>query len=337
MLAEPDTLVKNTSAGTSPGVYFREPAENQGDPEQVRLDYLVERICLPIRLNPEGVVVGVLEMRWLGSPKLHEDKPVPRHGPAELGFLAMRLATALKMNHLQKQNDKKALDHRSAIDGFSARLGRKGHLLRQCVNAISNAVDPFLLSSPSPDQQRILKTVSLNNNVLDKILKEAEMHKVEFLKRDRRPCDLRQLLSEVTGEANKEITKKELGIEVYNDKGNPVIVNINEELIHEAIGIIVENAIKAMPKVLKREKKLAIRLQVLSGNGLLIISDTGPGISEEDRKRINEREGFPLSRGGGVGLLIAWNNFEWHGWHMRHDPPVEGQTFGTVVTISFSL
>jgi len=68
----------------------------------------------------------------------------------------------------------------------------------------------------------------------------------------------------------------------------------------------------------------------------LRVSDTGPGIAAEDLPHIFERfykaDDSRSQEGHGLGLAIAKNIAEVHGWHIRAESE-QGRGAGLVVTL----
>ncbi len=93
----------------------------------------------------------------------------------------------------------------------------------------------------------------------------------------------------------------------------PVIVNAQYELLAEAIGNLVDNALKASPT------NGIVRLKVTGDPAALSISDDGPGIPESQREAVfehfvrGERTTWP---GSGLGLSIVRDIAKLHRAHV---------------------
>jgi two-component system phosphate regulon sensor histidine kinase PhoR len=99
----------------------------------------------------------------------------------------------------------------------------------------------------------------------------------------------------------------------------------DEERLAQALGNIIENAIKFTPK----GGRVGLRTEGLAGEIRIIVSDTGPGIPEADQGRIFDRfyqaessRGGGAGQGAGLGLAIAREVVEGHSGriHVRSTP-----------------
>lgn len=105
---------------------------------------------------------------------------------------------------------------------------------------------------------------------------------------------------------------EEAGIELVTDIAPAVRLRANRELIGQALVNLVENALKYVgdvdgPKARSLRIALAVRRQ--SGRVLVEVSDNGPGIPEDQRRRVVERfvrlEQSRTEPGSGLGLSLV--------------------------------
>ena len=83
-----------------------------------------------------------------------------------------------------------------------------------------------------------------------------------------------------------------------------LMISAQPELLGTLIGTLLENAIKYTPE----NGSVAIKTEKLTSKAILIITDTGPGIPEDQRDRVFERF-YRMNEnnqpGSGLGLAIA--------------------------------
>jgi heavy metal sensor kinase len=102
--------------------------------------------------------------------------------------------------------------------------------------------------------------------------------------------------------------------------GDPTPVAADPERLRQAIGNVIDNAVKFSPA----GTSVGIRTGV-NGTGVYVtITDDGPGIAETDRDRIFERfyraDDARSGRGSGLGLAIAEEIVSAHGGAIRFTP-----------------
>jgi two-component system phosphate regulon sensor histidine kinase PhoR len=107
---------------------------------------------------------------------------------------------------------------------------------------------------------------------------------------------------------------------------------LDERAVEIAVINLVDNALKYAPE----SKSITVRLRAASGGAEVKVSDQGPGIAVEDRKRIFERfvRGKTASgrqvRGSGIGLALVKHIAEAHGGSISVD---DAAPHGSVFTL----
>lgn len=89
----------------------------------------------------------------------------------------------------------------------------------------------------------------------------------------------------------------------------PLICSVDEALLRQALLNIVLNAQQAMPD----GGRLRLETDARDGDGLIIISDSGVGISDEDGERILRPFFSTKATGTGLGLSITQRIIHEHG------------------------
>ncbi|MEP7240670.1 MAG: HAMP domain-containing sensor histidine kinase [Devosia sp.] len=106
-----------------------------------------------------------------------------------------------------------------------------------------------------------------------------------------------------------EPAAEEQGITLDTAIADGVHLRANRELIGQALVNLVENALKYYEPVEGQAGRVTVSAQVEKGRVLLAVSDNGPGIPAEDRKRVVERfvrlEKSRTESGSGLGLSLV--------------------------------
>jgi signal transduction histidine kinase len=126
--------------------------------------------------------------------------------------------------------------------------------------------------------------------------------------------ELAALIREV-GDLYEPIAE-EKGITLEVDAGNETTVHGDRDLLFEAIANIVDNAVKFTPKGGR------VRVALMDGDGesVVRVSDTGPGISEEERDVVTRRfyrsDRSRQAQGVGLGLSLVAAILNLHGFRL---------------------
>jgi signal transduction histidine kinase len=145
------------------------------------------------------------------------------------------------------------------------------------------------------------------------------------------------IIRSIVDELGLDIEAKSIKINFPTD-GNWPNLYIDQSKIHDAFLIVIENAIKY-----NKDGGIIIITKIVEDDRLVVqISDTGTGISKEDKEKIlrnlfhrghNARKLNPI--GMGVGLSIARTIVRAH--HGELTIESEGEDKGTMVTISLPV
>jgi signal transduction histidine kinase len=108
-------------------------------------------------------------------------------------------------------------------------------------------------------------------------------------------------------------------------------VQSDRQRLTQAVMNLADNAVRHTGQ----GDRIAIRSAVEGDYARIWVRDSGPGISQEDQRRIFERFAAGQNRGGaGLGLAIVQAIAEAHGGHVELDSaPGLGATFTIVIPI----
>jgi signal transduction histidine kinase len=123
---------------------------------------------------------------------------------------------------------------------------------------------------------------------------------------EKEPADLNQLIRNILEKFQFQITLAGIGVEKKFTE--PMVVPMDAERISQVLNNLIDNAIKYSPK----GGNIIISTNKEGNDAIFSVSDSGPGIAEEDQKRIFERfyqtdksRKGGQGRGVGLGLSIA--------------------------------
>jgi two-component system sensor histidine kinase ResE len=123
---------------------------------------------------------------------------------------------------------------------------------------------------------------------------------------EKSPVDMNQLIRNILEKFQFQIDLAEIKVE--NKLTDPLVIPMDAERISQVMNNLIDNAIKFSP----RGGSIQVSSFLDGNNGIVAITDSGPGISKEDQKRIFERffqtdtsRKGGQGRGVGLGLAIA--------------------------------
>ena len=118
------------------------------------------------------------------------------------------------------------------------------------------------------------------------------------------------------------------GIVVETVIAEGVHLHANRELIGQAMVNLLENAVKYAKPEGEGEGRITVGLRRVDGRVLIEVADNGPGIPEEDRKRVLERfvrlEKSRSETGSGLGLSLVDAVARLHGGTFRIEDNAPG-------------
>ncbi|MEN8148665.1 MAG: ATP-binding protein [Planctomycetota bacterium] len=119
--------------------------------------------------------------------------------------------------------------------------------------------------------------------------------------REARETDLAGLVADALDLVGPEARKR--GIEVTSELGEVPPAEIDPGQIHQVVLNLLTNALHAM----ESGGRLSVAVRAAAGSVEVEISDTGPGIPPEERKRIFEPFFTTRDEGTGLGLSVSYS------------------------------
>jgi signal transduction histidine kinase len=119
--------------------------------------------------------------------------------------------------------------------------------------------------------------------------------------------DLRQVVGDVLALATEELSTRNVTLE-SSLPSNPIIANVDADLLKQAVINVVQNGAQAMPD----GGRLRVALGEEKKNAILRIADEGTGISEEIRDKIFDLYFTTKAEGSGIGLAMTYRILQLH-------------------------
>ena len=214
---------------------------------------------------------------------------------------------------------------------LSRRMAAIGRLTSGVAHEVKNPINAIVLHLENlrhklpelqPDAARHIDVISSEIHRLDRVVqvlvdftRPVELHLREI--------DLRRILEDVTALAQPDAETHGVHIE-RNFPPHPVPVNVDVDLIKQAVLNVMINGVQAMPAGGR------LRVSVLRKNGTAVaeIEDQGTGIPEEMREKIFTLYFTTKKSGSGIGLAMAYRVMQLHhGFVDFHPAPEQGTTF----------
>ncbi|MEH2392838.1 MAG: hybrid sensor histidine kinase/response regulator [Nostoc sp.] len=242
--------------------------------------------------------------------------------PFDPDELHARVRSLLRLKHSIDERDQMANLRTDFVSRFT-------HDLRIPLVA-SNRVLKLLLSGRfcevSPQLQEIIDTmIGSNQDLLEMVntLLEVYRHEAGCKTLKISPCNIQELVSEVTQELTPLAEEKGLAINI--DRGDASTIMGDRVELRRVLTNIIGNAIKFTDK-----GSIDIHSYLTPADVTIDIQDTGPGISKQDQAILFERfrQGKHQRSGSGLGLYLSRCIIEAHqGTINVTSEPGQGSTF----------
>jgi len=276
-------------------------------PDHDATDYLVKiQEQLAIGLTNAKAVIQlenfVEELKKLNDDFQQQNKQIIKQNEI-LTHLSSQLQTKAEELEIQKQKAEESTKLKSQF------LANMSHELRTPMNSILGLTELIIEKAQlsNKDRERMLvvlksgkRLMNLINDILD--LSKIETGKLEFIEDD---LILEEIIEEVTNIATPLALEKGLEFNVQRKCNTRVFVTTDRERVLQILINLIGNALK-----FTYQGKVELSVQITPNNFLLFsVSDTGIGISEDNKKIIFDEfrqiDGATSRKYSGTGLGLA--------------------------------
>ncbi len=183
-----------------------------------------------------------------------------------------------------------------------------GHEVKNPINAIVVHLELLKnkLGEDNAPALRHLEVIDAEIHRLDRVVQTL----VDFsrpVELQLREQDLRQVIADVLTLSSEELSTRNVQLE-SSLPPNPLLVNIDADLIKQAVINIIQNGAQAMPE----GGKLRVVLEEDRKSAVLRIADQGPGIPDDIREKIFDLYFTTKSEGSGIGLAMTYRILQMH-------------------------
>jgi signal transduction histidine kinase len=195
------------------------------------------------------------------------------------------------------------------LTAINSLTGRVAHEIKNPLNSIVLRLEMLRarLSEDVPEAEAEISVLSHEVERLDRVVRTfldynrpVEVH-VEDL-------DLGVLAAEIVEFLSPEAHRRGVTVK-FTSTAAPLTVRADDDLVRQALTNVAVNAIEAM----EQGGWLTIELSRENGFAVIVVSDTGQGISLENREKIFQLYFTTKSKGTGIGLAMTYRALQLQG------------------------
>jgi signal transduction histidine kinase len=192
------------------------------------------------------------------------------------------------------------------------------HQLRTPLTAIKGYLSMILEGDygklPAKIKEKIENVLQSSERVIRLVNSILDVSKIEAgeMEMNLERADLREIIREVINELSRKAKEKNLYLKFEEPKEFPKIL-LDREKIRQVILNLIDNAIRYTQK-----GGVTVKLQMANDKLQIVISDTGEGLTKEEKEKLFERFSRGTAgtkfwtEGAGLGLYIARRFVEMH-------------------------
>jgi signal transduction histidine kinase len=182
------------------------------------------------------------------------------------------------------------------------------HEVKNPINAIVVHIELLRnkLVNTTPSAGRHLEVIEAEIHRLDRVVQTL----VDFsrpVELQLREQDLRSVVGDVLALSSEELSTRNVSL-VSQMPPRPVMVNVDADLLKQAILNVIQNGAQAMPE----GGQIQILIEVDRKLAVLHIIDEGVGIPEDIREKIFDLYFTTKAEGSGIGLAMTYRILQLH-------------------------
>jgi signal transduction histidine kinase len=251
----------------------------------------------------------------------------------QTGLIVALLVQARRRRRAEAQaaRQRAELAHAARLTAVGELTASVAHEINQPLGAIlsnAEAAEMFLDADPP----RLDRVRQILGDIREEDRRASEViREVRALSRkqspESRPLDLNEVVGDVMALVTADARRR--GVEVQMDLGAPLPpVSGDQAQLRQVLLNLALNGLEALGSRGPGERLLRIRTRASGADVELAVSDTGPGLAEEDVPHLFESFFTTRPEGLGLGLSIVRSIVEAHGGHVTAENGVgRGATF----------
>jgi two-component system, NtrC family, sensor histidine kinase GlrK len=262
-----------------------------------------------VGLSLGAVVFSAIFVGLISRPIRQIDHAIQRLGAGEFGT-AIQISGPHDLQYLGQRLNWLRGRLRQLEDEKRKFLQHVSHELKTPLTALREGtalLEEGVVGQLNEAQHEIVEILEQNGTQLQKLIEDLlnfHLAEARLASLDLQPLQLDRLLEDVLTDHKLAMRAKDIEVQLL---AAPVVLRGDREKLRIAIDNLISNAVKYS----QRDGTIRVALTHESGNVIVDISDTGPGIADEDKPRIFEAfyqgvaayEGHV--KGSGLGLAIA--------------------------------
>lgn len=199
-------------------------------------------------------------------------------------------------------------------------------------SAIQEALELYDLAFLEEDFVKLLGSMEVGTVRIQEIVKSMRNFS-RLDESDRKSVDIHEGIENTLTILNHRLkgNPEQMPIEVVKDYGDLPLVDCYPGQLNQVFTNILSNAIDALQESAQPPLKITIQTQVKEYAALIVITDSGPGISQEKQQRIFDPffTTKPIGKGTGLGLSISHQIItKGHNGHLTcKSQPAQGTEF----------
>jgi two-component system, NtrC family, sensor histidine kinase GlrK len=262
-----------------------------------------------VALSLGAVVFSAIFVGLIARPIRQIDHAIQRLGVGEFGT-AIQISGPHDLQYLGQRLNWLRGRLRQLEDEKRKFLQHVSHELKTPLTALREGtalLEEGVVGELNEAQHEIVEILEQNGTQLQKLIEDLlnfHLAEARLAALDLQPLQLDRMLEDVLNDHKLAMRAKDIEVQLM---AAPVVVRGDQEKLRVAIDNLVSNAVKYSPQ----DGTICATLTHEAGNVILDISDTGPGIADEDKPRVFEAfyQGAAAYqghvKGSGLGLAIA--------------------------------
>jgi len=243
------------------------------------------------------------------------------HGRVFTGFirdLTERQRTERRLNDLQRE-----VSQMARVSAMASLASALAHELNQPLTAIASYMEGARALLDDPDKEALAMIGEALDDAAAQSLRAGQIVRRmrDFITRgdsDKRVESLRQLVTEASALALTGSGPSTVDIDIRLDSRTDAVL-VDRIQIQQVLTNLIRNAVEAM----HRSQRRRIDIRSVPGGAdmvTVIVADSGPGLTPDDRKHLFEPFHSNKDKGMGLGLSISRSIIEAHGGRIWAEP-----------------